>query len=368
MTNPPSRTLRIGITLAIVVAALLAVLTLWNRSAARPWTRHAVVHADVAVVSPRVSGPVVEVNFKPHQEVKRGDLLYRIDPVPFEGDVALAEAQLEQTLADMEELDSQIEAAEAAVKTAEAMIVMAQASVLQAEAAFEAARQRLARLEEVPDHAVSELVVDEARGLYGISIAAVQAAESAVAQARAAAVQARADVAAKRADRGVLGDENPRVRTAKEHLHHAELYLSYTNVLAPVDGRVSEAWLDLGSLASPQRPAAAIVNTGTFRIRALFKETQLASIKAGDRATVTLMGWDGPPLEGVVIGVSPGIERLDETGDRQSAGLPRIQPTFDWVRLAQRIPVEIDLIDPPVDAPLIVGATASVSIRPASVD
>jgi multidrug resistance efflux pump len=364
MTHQPSRTVRVGITVAIVVAALIAVLALRSRYASNPWTRHAVVDAKISVVSPRVSGPVVEIGFKSHQAVKKGDLLYRIDPVPFEGEVHLAHARLDQTLAELEVLDSQVVAAEAAVETADAGILMAEASVHQAEAAFEAARLRLERLEEVSGDAVAELVVDEARGMYGTAEAAVQAAESAVIQAKAAADQARADAAAKRAARGAPAEEHPAVREAKEHLHHAELHLSYTEIVAPVEGHVSEAWLDLGSFAAAGRPAAAIVIKDSYRVRALFKETQLSRISAGDRAQITLMGWDGPPLEGVVAGVAPGIERLDETGQRHSTGLQRIQPTFDWVRLAQRIPVEIELLDPPPDAPLRVGGTASVSIHP----
>jgi len=360
----PTRTQRIGTTAVIIAAALIAVLVLWNRMQSRPWTRHAVVHAEISVISPRVSGPIVEVGFESHQAVKKGDLLYRIDPVPFEGKVHLAKAELDQVVADLEVLDSQVKAAEASVRTAEARIVMAEAAVLEAQAAFEAARLRLARLEEVSNGAVAELVVDEARGLYGIAQAAVQAADSAVVQARAAVEQARADAAAKRAARGAPGDMNPRIREAKEHLHHAELYLSYTEIVASVDGVVSEAWLDLGTYTGAGKPAAAIVRSKSHGVRALFKETQLQGISVGDKAVVTLMGWDGDPLEGVVAGIAPGIERLDESGQRHSSGLQRIQPKFDWVRLAQRIPVEIRLIDPPADAPLLVGSTASVTIFP----
>lgn len=366
MTKQPSPALRVGITVAIVVAALAVALLLWNRYQSRPWTRHAVVYADVALVSPRVSGPVVEVGLKSHQQVKKGDLLYRIDPVPFEGEVALARARLDQTLADIEELDSQVVAAEAAVASAETRVPMAEAAVAEAKAALEAAELRLARLEEVKGDAVAELVVDEARGLQGTSLAAVLAAEAAVAEARAGVGQARADAAAKRAARGTRGEENPRVRAAAEDLQHAEHHLSYTEIRSPVDGRVSESWVDLGSFAAAQRPAVAIVDTSSYRIRALFKETQLSRFKTGDKALVTLMGWDGEAIPGVVTGVAPGIERLDETGERHSIGLPRIQPTFDWVRLAQRIPVLITLDELPPDAPFIVGATASVSVRPGS--
>jgi multidrug resistance efflux pump len=91
----------------------------------------------------------------------------------------------------------------------------------------------------------------------------------------------------------------------------------------------------------------------------------VSAFRKGDRALVTLMGWNDQPLEGVITGFAPGIGRLDETGDRHSDGLPKIQPTFDWVRLAQRIPVHITLTDPPTDLPLIVGSTASVTIIPA---
>ena len=365
--SAPHPAIRYGITAVIVLAAAAAVLTLWNRYRSDPWTRHAVVHADVAQVAPRVSGPVVEVGFEPNQLVKKGDLLYRIDPEPFEGDVVAAEARRDQVSEELEALAAQLRAAEAAVVTAEKRIGIAEANVQQTEAQLEAARLRLQRLEELDeqdDEAVADLMVDEARGLYGTGLAAVASSKAAVLEAQAATAQARANAEAKRAALGDRGPNNPRRRAAEEDLHHAKLKLSYTEVRAPVDGMVSETWLDLGSFAAAGKAAAAIVDTSSFRIRALFKETQVTQFEIGDRALVSILGSRSGPIEAVVGGFSPGIERIDETGDRQSGGLPRIQPTFDWVRLAQRVPVQIHFSELPDDVLLIVGLSASVTVRP----
>jgi multidrug resistance efflux pump len=107
------------------------------------------------------------------------------------------------------------------------------------------------------------------------------------------------------------------------------------------------------------------VDSSTFRVHAYFEETQLKHIKPGDRAIVTLMGHLDQPLEGVVDAIGNATNPPDVAATEGEMGVvPQIQPTFDWVRLAQRVPVTIRLPEIPENIQLISGTTASISIEP----
>ena len=106
----------------------------------------------------------------------------------------------------------------------------------------------------------------------------------------------------------------------------------------------------------------ALINTDSLRIEGYFEETKLARIHVGDPVVVRLMG-ESRQLSGHVESVAGGIvdrERSDTRGV-----LANVNPTFSWVRLAQRIPVRVALEAPPPQIPLVVGRTATVTIRPA---
>ena len=154
------------------------------------------------------------------------------------------------------------------------------------------------------------------------------------------------------ADAAVLG--------ANAQLQQAQLNLEFTDVKAPVDGYVTNLNLRLGSQAVANQPALALIDINSYWIHGYFREDRIEGVKAGDRAVVTLMSYPDRPLEGQVDSLGWGIAQDD--GSTGYNLLPNINATFEWIRLAQRVPVRVHLLDPPKDIPLRVGTTASVMV------
>lgn len=145
-------------------------------------------------------------------------------------------------------------------------------------------------------------------------------------------------------------------------LELAQLNLSYTKVYATVDGYVTNLQVAEGTYVTTGQPLVALVDASSFWIWGYFKETDLKGIKPGDRAMVRFMGHYSEPLEGRVESIGWGI--YQEDGSEGENLLPYVRPTVDWVRLAQRFPVRVELVDAPEDIPLRIGMTASVMVLP----
>lgn len=139
----------------------------------------------------------------------------------------------------------------------------------------------------------------------------------------------------------------------------AALNLERAQVRAPAGGLVTNLDLRQGSYATAGRPALALVDGDSFYVEGYFEETKLPRIHTGDRVRVTQMGG-GAVLGGTVESVAAGIaERDRSTGTNL---LPSVNPTFNWVRLAQRIPVRVRLDALPEGARLIAGQTVTVQV------
>lgn len=143
-------------------------------------------------------------------------------------------------------------------------------------------------------------------------------------------------------------------------LEQAKLNLEFTLVKAPVDGYVTNLNLRLGSQAVAAQPALALVDINSFWVQGFFRENYIADIRKGDRAIVTLMTYPDMPLEGRVDSLGWGIAQRD--GSTGYNLLPNISPTFEWIRLAQRVPVRIHLVNVPEEIDLRVGVTCSVLV------
>jgi multidrug resistance efflux pump len=139
----------------------------------------------------------------------------------------------------------------------------------------------------------------------------------------------------------------------------AKLNLDRTTVLASVNGMVTNFELRPGDYASAGHPIFALVDSDSLHVDGYFEETKLPRIHVGDRASVLLMG-EKTMLYGHVESISAGIE--DRERGPSSNLLPNVSPTFNWVRLAQRVPVRVVLDKSSTDIQLIAGRTATVSI------
>ncbi len=145
--------------------------------------------------------------------------------------------------------------------------------------------------------------------------------------------------------------------SAESQLDHANLQLEWTTARARTDGWVTNIDLNPGDYAVAGTQSVAIVDASSLRIEAFFEETKLFNIPLGSRANVYLMAG-GEPLKGTVASVARGIADVDNP--RGPAGLMAVKPNYQWIRLAQRIPVRINLDTVPDSLPLVSGMTATV--------
>lgn len=346
---------------AIVAVAVIVVLLKYWAYVTNPWTRDGQVRAQVIQITPRLSGPIVKLPIKDNQLVNAGDLLFEIDPRTFEANLDQARAQLDVTGDNYQALVQQVEAAKAMVDVARAAVTQAQSSIKEAESKIEKNKAEYARQKELlPRKATSQKAVDRDKASYEISIEERKTAVAGLAQARASLLESQANLAEAKANLGAAGDANASIRAARADLRQAELNLEFTQVRAPVDGYVTNLNLRLGSQAIENQAALALVDVNSFWVDGFFKETSIGKIREGDKAVMTLMTYPDTPLEGYVDSLGWGIAQQD--GSTGFELLPTISPTFEWIRLAQRVPVRIHLTHVPDEVELRVGSTASVLV------
>jgi RND family efflux transporter MFP subunit len=291
MAQGKTRFIRFIVTLSVVALAGYALARMFEDYLFQPWTRDGQVRAQVIKITPRVSGPIVELPVHDNQAVRKGDLLFRIDPRTYELAVEQARAKLQQARAS-------------------AVVALDQA-------------ERGRELHRRDKGAISEQALIRKENKLLVADADVEVAEAS--------------------------------------LHAAILDLEFTEVRAPVDGYVTHLKLRQGTQTVANQPAVALVDAGSFWVHGFFKETQIRNIKPGNKAVVKLMTYPDQPLEGVVDNMGWGIAQQDGSTDADL--LPTVNPSFDWIRLAQRIPVRIRLMQVPEEVDLRVGTTASVFVK-----
>lgn len=408
-------------TIGLVIGATACVYLLYARYVARPWTRDGQVRADVVKIAPRVSGYLTEVLVKDNQTVQKGDLLFQIDPSSYqlavdqaqvgldqareevsalEAAVRAAEATVTQSKAGVTSAQSQIDearagikSAEAAIQEAEAGVTSARAMIAQSSAQLEQAQREAARAKRLAESKAGSVEDAEAKAAavkayqaqLDSSNAGLQQAEASVTKAKAAESEAQAQLVIAqnglieaeaavtsaiagtdqaKANLGEPGEANVRIRSAKVQLEQAKLNLNWTSICAPADGYITNMNLLDSTFVSVGTPFALFVDRSSFRVDAYFQETKLRNIKPGARAVITLMGHHDRRLEGEVesIGYAINPPQLAQT-DGPEHLVPTIEPTFEWIRLAQRVPVRIRFKEIPEDLHLVSGTTASIAIR-----
>jgi multidrug resistance efflux pump len=352
---------------AVIFVAFVAILLKYWDYVTNPWTRDGQVRAQVIQITPRVSGPIVKLPIKDNQLVKAGDLLFEIDPRTFEADLDQARAQLDETGDNYQALVQQVEAAKAMVDVSRAAITQARSSIKEMESTIERNEAEYDRQKELlPRRATSQKAVDRAKANYEVSVEQRKTAVAGLAQARASLLESEANLAEAKANLGAAGDANALIRAARAAVRKAELNLEFTQVRAPVDGYVTNLNLRLGSQAVANQPALALVDINSFWIDGFFKENSIGKIREGDKAVVTLMTYPDTPLEGYVDSLGWGIAQED--GSTGFELLPNVSPTFEWIRLAQRVPVRIHLTNVPDEIELRVGTTCSVLVKTGTSD
>lgn len=287
----PAKKIALGIiNLAVIAGVAWYAYQAFAEYINNPWTRDGQVRGHVIQVAPRVSGMVTRIAVIDNQFVRRGDLLFEIDPEPFEIAIAQAEANLERYR------------------------ISAKASKIEYD--------RLLDIIQQDAGAVSQRDLNRREAGYLQSLSQID--------------------------------------VGKENLRSARLNLSYTRVHAPVDGYVSNVDFQTGSQAVANNPILALVDSNSFWVFGYFRESEIGRFNIGDPARVTLMAYPDQPLQGTVESLGWGIAPAD--GNTGYNLLPSIKPVFQWIRLAQRIPVRIKLGPLPAGVELRFGLTASVMI------
>ena len=357
-----SKAARIGLTLGVVAIAVFLVLAKYRHYLANPWTRNGMVRAQVIQMTCRVTGPIVNLPIEDNQFVKKGEVLFEIDPRTFEASLKQAEAELDNTKDEIKALQKQVEASKAIVAEYQSRIKQADSTIKAYKANQDDAQSTYERVKKAADSGgVSQKDLDDARSNLNIAISQYEKAQEMLIEANASVLQAEAEQAKAIADLGADGVENAKLRAAQAALDQAKLDLEFTKVLAPVDGYVTNLELRKGSQAVANQAALALVDVNSYWINGYFKETVVGDIEKGDRAVVTLMSYPDTPLEGAVDSIGWGIAQDD--GSTGEDLLPSISPTFEWIRLAQRVPVRVHLNEVPEGVKLRVGTTASVLVK-----
>ncbi len=330
-----SRVQRNGIIAASVVVAGILAVFYYRYSERYPSTDDAYVDADVVPMVAQVAGPIVSLPIVDNQPVRAGDLLFEIDPRPFQIAVLKAQAELDRTGQNVSGLADQVASANAQLQEAQANLRLAETQWRRIEP--------LAKTGAIPFQ-------DRDKAQAGLD------------EARAGLADAQAQLTKAQHELGQSGEDNSEVRAALAQLEYAELQLSYTRVNAPVNGYVTDLSLSLGSYASVGSPMLSLINADSWHVVAYMKETQLRHIRPQQRSRVYLPAYPEMILEGRVQGIGWGVEQQGGDGATSSDGVPSVSPTVDWVRMAQRFPVRITLVDPDPAHPLRKGMRASVRI------
>ena len=346
---------------AVVLIAVIAVLLKYRDYVVNPWTRDGQVRADVVQITPRVSGPIVKLAVEDNQLVKTNDLLFEIDPRTFEANLAQARAQLDNARDNYLALEKQVEAELAQVNVSRAEALQAESNIKELDSTIVKNKAEYSRQQDMlKKDATSKKAMERARANYQIALEKRKASVAGLTQAKASLAQSEAALAKARANLGAPGDDNASIREAQATLRQAELDFEFTRIKAPVDGYVTNLNLRIGSQAVTNQPALALVDINSYWVHGYFKENSIEDIRKGNKAIITLMTYPDTPLEGHVDSLGWGIAQQD--GSTGEDLLPNVSATFEWIRLAQRVPVRIHLVDVPDNIALRVGTTASVLV------
>jgi multidrug resistance efflux pump len=345
----------------VLIAVALVLLKYWDY-VVNPWTRDGQVWANVIQIAPRVSGPIVDLPIKDNQFVKAGDLLFQIDPRTYQAALEQAKAELDETSNQFASLSEQVLAAAAAVEASRHAVTQASSGIKETESDLARDRAEYKRQEEMlPRKATSVKAYQQAKATYQVTVQQRRTAQAGLGQSKANLAQAQANLAEAKANLGAVDNENPQIRAAKAAFQQAELNLEFTTVVAPVDGYVTNLLLRVGSQMVANQPQLALVDVNSYWIDGYFRENYIDRVKPGDRVVATLMSYPDKPVIGRVESIAWGIAQQDGSTGFQL--LPSISPTFEWIRLAQRLPVRVRITEVPEGVVLRVGTTCSVLVE-----
>jgi membrane fusion protein (multidrug efflux system) len=317
------------LTLSAVIGA--GALGIWGYqfySARYPSTEDAYVDADVVRVAPRVSGRIAALNVTNHQRVNDGELLFTIDPAPFQFALQQAEARLALAKREVAEAQAAVISAAAEVHNHQVLLDNASAKLQRA--------KRLSKKAYISDESVTDAEAEFKSAKANLKVAEAQLEEA-------------------QQQLGQPGDENDRIVQAKAQLDQARWDLNNTKVSAACTGQISELKLQPGNVVSADRDVFVLVCNNHYWVEANYKETQLERIRPGQPADIRVDMYPQHHFKGVVESVSAAAGSVFSL-------LPPQNANGNWVKVIQRIPVRIKIDNPDPTLPLLMGTSTTVTI------
>jgi len=313
------------VSLIVVLGAMVITLYVWGIVQRYPRTDDATARANVVGIVPRVRGQIVKLGVQDNQLVKEGDLLFEIDP----DDYRLA---LEKAKSILAALDQQIEIGKSQDEELKFGVKAADAGVALAMAQEKQANDTLHRLEPLlPKHFATAEQIDQATTASRVAAQGLATAEQKLNQAKTALSTLQTLIA-----------QRPGALAA---VKLAEFELSYCKVVAPFDGRVINLNISPGAYASIGLPVFSLLDTRKWYVLANFREAEVRHITPGSQAIVYLSSAPNERFRGKVQGIGWAVEPEGEI-DLLKGGVPYVKRELNWVRVAQRFPVRIEVQNP----------------------
>jgi multidrug efflux system membrane fusion protein len=329
----------VGAIIAAIVVLVAAALGIWTFLKAKPSTDDASIDVEVVHIAPLVGGRIIELPIHENDLVHKGDLLFRIDPVPYQINVATAEANLD--------------IARAALGSKRRLVSTQRWDAEIATQQTTRARDNLALSERTQDR-LAPLAAKGYVPQQQFDQAKLAAQDATTSLAQAEKQQHAAEGAIDTADAASAS-----VRAAASTLANARRALSDTEVRAPHDGRIVGLHISTGEVVAPSQSLFTLINTEESFASANFRETDLDRISLGECVTVYSMIDRRQPIKGVVDSIGYGVLAADKVDIPRAA--PYVEPSLNWVRVAQRFPVRIRLENPP-ERLVKLGASAIVEV------
>jgi membrane fusion protein, multidrug efflux system len=342
--NPEDRRKVTGriISIAAIAGAVLLILWVWGIIERHPRTDDAIAQANVINVAPRVRGQIIKLNVQDNQEVKEGDVLFEIDPADYE-------LALENAKAALASLDQQIEVARSQDEELKFEVMAAAAGVEQAKAELKQASDTLHRMQPLlPKGFTTANDVDKAE-------TAVQVATATLAAQEQRSNKAKAELSSL----ATLIAQRPGAVAA---VNLATLNLSYCKVVSPFQGKVINLNISVGGYANVGVPVFSLLDMRHWYVIANFREGEIRHFAPGTSVDVYLLSAPNRHFAGKVQGIGWAVESKDYIDISQ--GVPAVPRELNWVHIAQRFPVRIEIENP--DPELFrMGASAVAIIKSA---
>jgi membrane fusion protein, multidrug efflux system len=295
------------VSLIALIGVVVTGLLVTRQTNERPSTYDASIQAYIVNMAPEVSGRIVALNVLDNQPVKEGQVLFQIDPKPYQ-------LSVDQARAAVQTLEAQLAISTNEVASQTSGAAAAATGINTAEAELELAVSTLNRMQPLLGRGfVTAEQVDQARTAKETARVALDRARQMAAEAREAITNTKPTLA--------------QLDGARAALAIAERNLSETTVRSPCDGRITALQVAAGEFADAGHPLFTIINTGHWYAIGIFRETDLAGIKPGQRATVFVMAQPRLPLHGTVDSLGWGVA---SSGSSTFGGLPHVESTLNW--------------------------------------